>query len=157
MENVSCDDCQAFIKKLNRKSGKNYRLPTEAEWEYACRSGGRDEKYSGGSDIDRVAWYYGNSGGSTHAVGGKVANGLGLYDMSGNVWEWCSDWYDENYYGNSPTQNPQGPESGSSRVYRGGSWNNRPAFVRSAHRLRFGTALRIDDLGFRLAFSSGQE
>ncbi len=157
VEQVSWNDCQDFIKKLNRKSGKTFRLPTEAEWEYACRSGGREDKYSGGSDVDRVAWYSGNSGGFTHAVGGKAGNGLGIYDMSGNVWEWCSDWYDENYYGNSPTQNPQGPGSGSLRVYRGGSWHIRPARVRAAFRDGLGAAFRYDYLGFRLAFSSAQQ
>jgi len=152
VEQVSWDDCQSFVRKLNGQSNKTYRLPTEAEWGYACRSGGRDEKYSGGNDVDRVAWYLSNSGGSTHAVGGKAVNGLGLYDMSGNVWEWCSDWYDKNYYNKSPEQNPQGPGSGwfLYRVERGGCWCDYPQFVRTANRSRFRPSFRSYDLGFRL-------
>ena len=150
VEQVSWDDCQSFVRKLKAQSGKDFRLPTEAEWEYAARSGGRDERYSGGNDIDRVAWYSSNSGGSTHAVGGKAVNGLGLYDMSGNVWEWCSDWYDKNYYNKSPEQNPQGPGSGSDRVSRGGSWSNDPRRVRTAFRSRRGPSCRSSFLGFRL-------
>jgi len=157
VEQVSWDDVQKFIIRLNRQSGQHYRLPTEAEWEYAARSGGKQEKYAGGSDVDAVAWYSSNSGGKTHPVGQKQANGLGLYDMSGNVWEWCSDWYDGNYYSNSPRNNPQGPSTGSDRVYRGGCVGSYPKFVRSAYRSGsspdnrgncFG--LRYGNLGFRL-------
>jgi len=150
VEQVSWDDCQLFVRKLNGQSNKTFRLPTEAEWEYACRSGGRDEQYSGGNDIDRVAWYSSNSRKSTRAVGGKAVNGLGLYDMSGNVWEWCSDWYDSNYYQKSPRQNPQGPDSGSYRVARGGGWCYGPRRVRSANRFMYWPSNRISNLGFRL-------
>jgi len=155
VEQVSWRDCQEFIKKLNRRSGSSFRLPTEAEWEYAARSGGKDEKYAGGNDVDRVAWYDSNSGSflrknSTHPVGTKAANGLGLYDMSGNVWEWCSDWYGSDYYGRSQEHNPTGPASGSNRVNRGGGWYGKPGWVRSAGRYRFRPAFRDDYLGFRL-------
>jgi formylglycine-generating enzyme required for sulfatase activity len=92
VESVSWDDAQQFIRRLNKQSSTSYRLPTEAEWEYAARSGGKREKYSGGNDVDAVAWYYGNSA-KTHSVGQKQPNGLGIFDMSGNVWEWCSDWF----------------------------------------------------------------
>ena len=123
VEQVSWDDCQSFIRKLNARSNKTFRLPTEAEWEYASRSGGRDEKYSGGNDVERVAWYNKNSGSSTHAVGGKAANGLGIYDMSGNAREWTDDWYSDTYYADSPYKNPTGPYSGKFKTTRGGGWD----------------------------------
>ena len=152
VEKVSWTDVQEFIGKLNGQGGVcRYSLPTEAEWEYACRSGGKDEEYCGGGNIDRVAWYSGNSGNKTHPVGQMVANGLGLYDMSGNVWEWVMDRYDEKYYAVSPRNNPSGPDGGSIRVKRGGGWNYDPANVRSANRDFNGPGARYDDLGFRLA------
>ena len=150
VEGVSWDDCQRFIEKLNRRSDRTFRLPTEAEWEYAARSGGRDEKYAGANDVNAVAWYSSNSGRSAHAVGGKAANGLGLHDMSGNVYEWCADWYDKTYYKKSLVQNPQGPGSGSGRVGRGGCWYDLPRFVRSASRIWYGPSYRRNFLGFRL-------
>lgn len=116
------------------KPAPAFRLPTEAEWEYAARSGGKNEKYSGGNDIDSVAWYSGNSGRKTHPVGQKQPNGLGIYDMSGNVWEWTNDWYDENYYRNSPRDNPKGADSGQYRVLRGGSLRSDALDSRAAHR-----------------------
>ena len=130
VENVSWDYAQGFIQWLNSKSGQGYRLPTEAEWEYAARSGGRKEKYSGGGSIDEVAWYASNSGKRTHPVGTKAPNGLGIYDMTGNVWEWCGDWFGEDYYSKSPRKNPTGPSFHSipwahpCRVLRGGSWKD---------------------------------
>jgi len=126
VETVSWEDVQIFLKALNAKTGKSFRLPTEAEWEYACRSGGKQQKYCGGENRDVLAWYKDNSGEMTHPVGQKAANGLGLYDMSGNVWEWVQDWYDKGYYGKSPGQNPTGASSGSGRDLRGGSWNDDP-------------------------------
>ena len=122
VECVSWDDCQAFIRKLNQLTGKHFRLPTEAEWEYAARGGNRSKgyKYAGSDNIDNVAWYDDNSGSTTHDVGLKQPNELGLYDMSGNVWEWCSDGYGS--YSSSAQTNPRGASSGSNRVYRGGSW-----------------------------------
>ena len=134
VEKVSWYDCQTFITRLNEMTGKQFRLPTEAEWEYAARGGNQSQgyKYAGSNTIGDVAWYYDNSYGlgssnpdyGTHAVATKAANELGLYDMSGNVWEWCQDWYSSSYYSNSPTVNPTGPTSGSNRVLRGGSWGS---------------------------------
>lgn len=157
VEQVSWDDVQSFIRTLNQQTGQNYRLPTEAEWEYACRSGGREQKYCGGNNLSNVAWYLGyKSGLTTHNVGQKQANGLGLYDMSGNVWEWVQDWYGRDYYSNSPTNNPRGPSRGSKRVYRGGSWGSNGYVLRSAYRIDFSPGrlrrgFRNRFLGFRLA------
>jgi len=151
VECVSWDDCQEFIQKLNSLTGRNFRLPTEAEWEFACRGGNnsRGYKYSGSNDIDNVAWYDGNSGYQTHPVGTKASNELGIYDMSGNVWEWCSDWY-ANYTSYSQT-NPKGPQSGSDRVCRGGCWYNYAGDCRSSFRINCYPTRRSDDLGLRLA------
>ena len=121
VENVSWNDCQTFISRLNAKTGKNFRLPTEAEWEYAARGGhSGGSKYAGSDNINNVAWYYDNSGRETHNVATKSPNGLGIYDMSGNVWEWCQDWYGA--YSSSSQTNPKGPSNGDDRVRRGGSW-----------------------------------
>jgi formylglycine-generating enzyme required for sulfatase activity len=152
VENVSWDDAQEFIRRLNQLTGKRYRLPTEAEWEYAARGGelSRGYKYAGSDDPDAVAWYDGNSGGKTHPVGGKTPNELGLYDMTGNVWEWCQDWYGSDYYSGSPSANPQGPASGSFRVYRGGSWYFIAKNCRVADRFYYSPDYRSSNLGFRL-------
>jgi formylglycine-generating enzyme required for sulfatase activity len=147
---VSWNDSVAYAQWLSRKNNRNYRLPTEAEWEYAARSGGKREKFAGSDDIDAVAWYSGNSGNRTHPVGQKRANGLGLYDMSGNVWQWTADWYDENYYRESPRSNPGGPLSGSKRVFRGGSWFYDPRGVRASYRDFYVPGYRSSYLGFRL-------
>lgn len=125
VERVSWELARAFIRTLNQKSGRNYRLPTEAEWEYAARSGGKREKWAGTSNLSLLgnyAWYDKNSGGRVHPVGEKKPNAIGLYDMSGNVWEWVADWYDPDYYSRSAQNNPKGPESGTHKVQRGGSW-----------------------------------
>ncbi|MDD2855815.1 MAG: SUMF1/EgtB/PvdO family nonheme iron enzyme, partial [Desulfuromonadaceae bacterium] len=116
---VSWNDADAYAAWLSKKTGIKYRLPTEAEWEYAARSAGKQEKVAGGDNIDNFAWYLSNSGNSTHAVGQKQPNGLGLYDMSGNVWQWVGDWFNKGYYRTSPIANPVGPESGTKRVFRG--------------------------------------
>ncbi len=134
VDSASWDETQGFIKKLNSSTCKSYRLPTEAEWEYACRAGGSD-KYCGGDDVDAVAWYEKNSDEAIHAVGGKKANGFSLYDMSGNLSERCADWYDSGYYASSPQSNPVGPESGWFHVIRGGGWLSSPWNLRAACRL----------------------
>ncbi|MCX5813895.1 MAG: SUMF1/EgtB/PvdO family nonheme iron enzyme [Proteobacteria bacterium] len=137
VEKVSWNDIQDFIQKLNSITGKSYCLPTEAEWEYAARSGGKKEKYAGtssDSDLGSYAWYTSNSGSKTHPVGQKSPNSLGLYDMSGNVWEWVSDYYDNEYYKNSPRDNPHGPASGSAKVLRGGGWNDNQRDIRASDR-----------------------
>ena len=151
VENVSWDDCQEFIQKLNRLTGCNFRLPTEAEWEFACRGGNnsRGYKYSGSNVIDDVAWYLGNSGLKAYPVATKAPNELGIYDMSGNVWEWCNDRYAD-YPAISQTK-PTGPQSGSYRVYRGGSWLMPPRCCRSSIRIDSDTSFRFIDLGLRLA------
>jgi formylglycine-generating enzyme required for sulfatase activity len=153
VENVSWDDVQEYLKKLNARSGKIFRLPTEAEWEYAARGGNKSRgyTYSGSNTIGDVAWYNGNSRSKTHPVGQKQPNELGINDMSGNVWEWCSDWYDENYYKSSPSCDPKGPSSGTYRSLRGGSWLDAPNFCRTANRYGNNPGYRIRNLGFRLA------
>jgi formylglycine-generating enzyme required for sulfatase activity len=156
VERISWNDVQDFIKKLNKATGMNYRLPTEAEWEYAARNGGGKEKWAGAdkeSELDEYAWYYSNSArDGTHAVAGKKPNGLGLYDMMGNVWEWCSDLYDRNYYENSPAKNPQGPSDGLTRVLRGGCWMSKPNNLRTVDRNDFDPDIKkFATTGFRLA------
>ena len=151
VESVSWDDCQAFIRKLNALTGQNFRLPTEAEWEFACRGGNnsRGYKYSGSNYIDNVAWHDGNFGDKTHPVATKSPNELGIYDMSGNVWEWCADWYGD--YSSGRQTNPKGPYDGSSRVCRGGSWNGNAGYCRSSNRDFIIPANRNYFLGLRLA------
>ena len=151
VESVSWKDCQKFIKELNRLTGKEFRLPTEAEWEYAARGGkySRGYTYSGSDNADEVAWYYDNSGDETHPVKTKKANKLGLYDMSGNVWEWCNDWYG-GYQSYSQT-NPTGPSKGEYRVLRGGSWGNFDWCVRVSFRYFNSPGTRNDNYGLRLA------
>ena len=151
VENVSWDDVQEFLRKLNAMTGKNYRLPTEAEWEFAAHGGNssRGYKYSGSNSVGSVAWYNGNSGDRTHAVGTKSPNELGIYDMSGNVEEWCLDWYGS--YSSSPQRNPKGPNSGSNRVYRGGSWFYYDGSCRVSNRSGDASDCCRKDIGFRLA------
>jgi len=153
VEHVLWNGAQEFIDNLNRYAGKEiYRLPTEAEWEYAARAG-TQTAYSFGDDPDLLgeyAWYNNNSSDQTHPVGQLKPNAWGLYDMHGNVWEWCQDWYDKNYYSESPKENPQGPMSGLSRVYRGGGWGNSAVNCRAAIRSNAAPGVRRGLVGFRL-------
>ena len=149
---ISWQDCQAFIAKLNKLTGQHFRLPTEAEWEYAARGGNQSKgyKYSGSNTIGDVAWYNGNSGKRTHEVGTKRPNELGLYDMSGNVYEWCQDWY--GYYTSSSRTNPSGASSSSSaRVHRGGNWENNARICRTSFRGHKTPSDCEEGLGLRLA------
>jgi formylglycine-generating enzyme required for sulfatase activity len=150
VEQVSWEDAKEYIRKLNGMGNAKFRLPSEAEWEYAARSGGKAEKYSGGSALDSVAWYSSNSGGSTHPVRTKKDNGLGIYDMSGNVWEWCEAVYTIDTYSQSDKKNPIYDSGGFRRVTRGGSYRGEPFDVRCAGRASSDPADRGDSLGFRL-------
>ena len=150
VEEVSWDDVQEFILKLNKKTGRKYRLPTEAEWEYAARSGGKLEKWSGTSDEQKLgeyAWYDDNSGNSTHPVGRKKPNGLGIYDMSGNVWEWVQDVY--KHYADAPDSKHSRRHNGS--VTRGGGWKGKSKDLRASNRFYVQPAHRYSNQGFRLA------
>ena len=151
VENVSWNDTQEFIQKLNDLTGKAYRLPTEAEWEFAARGGTQSKGYlyAGSDDLNEVAWWYKNSNSRTRPVGRKKPNELGLHDMSGNVWQWCNDWYGD--YPAEPQINPTGPDSGELRVHRGGSWINVAQYCRSAYRNVNEPTLRYYSIGFRLA------
>lgn len=148
---VSWDEAMEFCRLLSNKTGRTYTLPTEAQWEYAARGGNKNEgaKYAGSNMIDAVAWYTDNSGSSTHIVGSKRANALGIYDMSGNVWEWCKDWY-ANSYVSYDTNNPVGPSSGSYRVSRGGSWRYSASDCRVAYRNFNSPGERGISFGFRV-------
>ena len=150
VEQVSWSDCDGWIRKANLMTGGlNLRFPTEAEWEYAARAGTTGSLYG---ELDAIAWHRGNSGAMTHDVKGQKANEWGLYDMIGNVWEWCSDWHGD--YPTGRMTDPTGPSSGSNRVSRGGCWNSVAGCVRSAYRGGFGPGIRyIFGLGFRPVLS----
>lgn len=155
---VSWNDAKAYCQWLEQKTIKKFRLPTEAEWEYAAR-GSKDglqsvsTKYYWGNEIDsEYLWYSNNSNSKTHPVGERKPNNFGLYDMLGNVWEWCEDWYEEKYYEKSPEEDPKGPDSGKSRVLRGGSWRGNAEDCRSSFRLSFTPGIRNYYIGFRLVF-----
>lgn len=153
VNNVSWNDCVSFINCLNTLTGKEFRLPTEAEWEYAAKGGSKGRyngyKYSGGNNLNNVAWSYENSGGKPHGVAQKSPNELGIHDMSGNVWEWCSDWYAS--YPDSQVTNPQGPADGNKKVCRGGSWNDRGKECRISRREARTPDTGNPYIGFRLA------
>ncbi len=148
---ISYEDVQSFITKLNDLTGENFRMPTEAEWEFAARGGNKSKgyTYSGSNIIGDVAWYNGNSSSKTHAVKTKAANELGIYDMSGNVWEWCSDW--KGTYSSSAQTDPTGPTTGTNRMFRGGSWYDIAEGCRCANRSYGIPSLRSHNLGVRLA------
>ena len=151
VEQTSWDDCQAFITKLNQLTGKTFRLPTEAEWEYAARGGNKSQgfKYAGSNNVGEVAWYDGNSGMETHPVATNAPNELGLNDMSGNGWEWCQDWFGS--YSSHTQFNPIGPDSGSRRVTRGGCWGYIAWASRVSKRNDNSPTLQSYYFGFRLA------
>lgn len=153
VEGVSWTDAEEFLKKLNSQTNKSYRLPSETEWEYAARGGveSKGYKYAGSNDPKKVAWYDENSDEKTHQVGDLASNELGLHDMSGNVWEWCQDWYDD--YPAGPQIDPQGPENGNPRVVRGGSWSGAAQYCRVASRRHVPPGSRLSLVGFRLAHS----
>jgi formylglycine-generating enzyme required for sulfatase activity len=152
VEQVSWEDAEKFCERLSAKEGKTYRLPTEAQWEYACRSGSTTKWCFGDSEsqLDDYAWYDDNSGNTTHPVGQKKPNAWGLYDMHGNVWEWCANWWDDDYSESSSTD-PTGPSSGSYRVDRGGSWIYPARLCRSAYRDSYPPRLELIILGFRVS------
>lgn len=160
VERVSWAECQRFVNRLNKflaadlPQGYRFALPTEAQWEYAARGGHKSAgtSYSGGNDLKQVAWFYNNSNERTHDVRIKTANELGLFDMSGNVWEWCQDWFDENYYAeNKDWNNPLNDQETAYRVQRGGSWNYAAPYQRCANRDRGSIYSRYEDCGFRVA------
>ncbi|MCU4177232.1 formylglycine-generating enzyme family protein [Carboxylicivirga sp. N1Y90] len=153
VESVSLEMTQAFVLRLNELTGEHYRLPTEAEWEFAAQGGNLSSsyKYSGSDSLNTVGWYGKNSGRKTHAVKQKLANELGFYDLSGNVWEWCSDWYGKDYYNDSPIQNPSGPSGGTFRVVRGGSWYFGADYCRITYRGSSNPESNSGNIGFRLA------
>jgi formylglycine-generating enzyme required for sulfatase activity len=159
VENVSWDDAREFTRRLSGLTGHKWRLPTEAEWEYAARSGGKREKFAGTGDarkLDDYAWHEGNSNNSTHQVGEKKPNGLGIYDMSGNVWEWVQDRYDRDYYRQSPHKNPKGDPFGLNRILKGGSARTGIGFLRASYRDYVAPDSSGVCFGLRLAFSAKQ-
>lgn len=153
VEQISFEDVQQFLGRLNHLTGKTYRLPTEAEWEFASRGGTKStgHKFSGSADANQVGWFWDNSSNSTHPVARKTPNELGLFDMSGNVWEWCQDWYGT--YTSKPVDNPTGPGFGTYRVIRGGAWNYHQGGCRNSCRYSFFPDKQGMSLGFRLAHS----
>lgn len=153
VENVSWNDCKKFIEKLNIITGKSFNLPTEAQWEYAAR-GGINAVAGSCNDVMQESWNNENSDRETHPVGKKRANPLGLYDVLGNVWEWCCDYYNKKYYSDSPYINPTGPISGSNRVLRGGSWETSPNLCRVTRRIDYRPGYSNSFTGLRLALKS---
>ena len=160
VERVSWAECQRFVNRLNKHfaselpQGYRFALPSEAQWEYAARGGNKSEgtRYSGGNNLNSLAWFYDNSNERTHDVRVKTANELGIFDMSGNVWEWCQDWFDENYYAeNHDWNNPINDQEATHYVLRGGSWNYAAPYSRCATRNYGSLHTRYEDCGFRIA------
>lgn len=154
VEGLEWDECISFISELNQITGRTFRLPTEAEWEYAARGGRKSKgyRYAGSDNVDDVSWNYDNSYGQTHAVAMKKPNEIGLYDMSGNVWEWCQDWFDGNYYAeNQDWKDPLNKQESTHYVLRGGSWNYAEPYSRCATRNYGSLHTRYEDCGFRIA------
>ncbi len=151
VDNVSWNDCQDFLSKLQAKTGRKFALPTEAQWEYACRAGATSRWSFGDNDgvMGDYAWCGANSGGATHPVGGKKPNAWGLYDMSGNVWEWCADFYAKHAYSGGDATDPLGPSSGAGHVLRGGAWGDDSDFLRCAYRNCNGPDSRNNGIGLR--------
>jgi formylglycine-generating enzyme required for sulfatase activity len=147
---VSWENAMAFCRWLSKKEGRTYRLPTEVEWEYACRAGTATAYFWGDWFSKNYAWGGVIHGGKPRRVGSLKPNKWGLYDMSGNVWEWCADWYGVDYHGKSPAEDPQGPATGSSRALRGGAWNGTPGNCRSAYRSKVNLAATSNNNGFRV-------
>jgi len=156
--NVSWHDAADYCDWLSRVTGRNYRLPTEAEWEYGCQAGSESMYCFGDNEheLQDYAWYVKNSSGKTQPVGEKKANAWGLYDMHGNVWEWCADWYGKDYAPSCPVRNPIGNEQGAGRILRGGSWDSNSKFVSSSFRFYFSPGLRIIRAGFRVALGHSE-
>ncbi|MBW2708703.1 MAG: formylglycine-generating enzyme family protein [Deltaproteobacteria bacterium] len=150
MVEVNWYGAKSFADWLSQKTGETYRLPTEAEWEYAARSGEKNEKYAGGDHVDSMAWYLFNTNDATHVIGTKEPNGLGIYDMSGNVWEWCLDGYSGDAYERHQRENPMYENVKTIRVIRGGAWNSTPVYVRCTTRYYSGAAGYENFVGFRL-------
>jgi formylglycine-generating enzyme required for sulfatase activity len=150
---VNYNDAVAYCNWLGEEFGGDWRLPTEAQWEFAARGGNNSKgyTYSGGNDLDEVAWYADNAGGKTQTAGLKKPNELEIYDISGNVWEWCKDWYDD--YSSAAQNNPKGPASGFGRVLRGGSWIGSASECRVAFRSNYGPEYRGVTVGFRVLLS----
>ena len=155
VENVSWNDAQMFCKKFSGQMNQTIRLPTEAEWEYACRAGTATTYYSGDTEADlaKVGWYLANSKSTTHPAGQKASNAFGLHDMHGNVWQWCQDWYTPGYYEKSAAENPQGPTQGEDRSIRGGAWYFNPMGCRSGRRGRYSPESRFNGIGFRVVLA----
>jgi formylglycine-generating enzyme required for sulfatase activity len=153
VEQVNWNQTMEFCKKLSQKTGRNYRLPSEAEWEYACRAGTQTKYYFGDDEkqLGNYAWYDGNSNWETHPVGEKEPNQFGLYDMHGNVWEWCSDRWHENYHNTLTDGSSWETGTGDNRVRRGGSWSLNAVLCRSTFRLRYSAGFYLRNLGFRVA------
>ena len=155
VEKVTWGDIQLFLEKLREETGHNFRLPTEAEWEYAARGGNksRNHIYSGSNDVTKVAWHSGNAGNKTHEVGLKDPNELGLHDMSGNVWEWCADWYSNTIYSEGNNNDPRGPENGTDKVLRGGSYFSNSRYSSVSNRDKCLPDKTYKDYGFRIALT----